>query len=286
MNQMKIVTSTDLSLIPRVIEWNHEELKTELKSQLEVYKNLVISEDAIKSAKSDRANLNKLYTAVEEYRKDVKRRCLEPYGTLEAKCKELISIIKEPIDAIDKQIKAFKEKENTAKYEALKTFFESKVGDMKDVIVFEKILDPKWENKSNGLEALKGSIEDNIDRIREELNFLETEYADVPYKTAIIEEYMQEYKKSKALVMATTLQFRAEQLAKKKKATEEMVRATEQQTVLTSTPTSLPEPVETAVHVKEPIGMASFTVKGTKSQIIALREFMKSSGIQFAVIRK
>lgn len=287
MNQMEIVTTTDLSLIPQVIEWNHEELKSELKAQLEVYKNLVVTSDAIKSAKSDRANLNKLATAVEEYRKDVKRRCLEPYNALEAKCKELVGIIKEPIDAIDTQIKAFEDKEKTDKYEALKAFFESRVGDMKDVIVFEKILDPKWANKSNKLEALKMAIEDNIDRVREELNFLETEYKDVPYKTAIIEEYMQEYNKSKALVMATTLRFRAEQLAKKKKSAEEALRADDNQAVSTmSEPVAPEQPVQQPAPVNEPVGTVSFTVMGTKSQIVALREFMKSNGIKFEVIRK
>lgn len=286
MNQMEIVTSTDLSLIPQVIEWNHEELKAELKSQLEVYKNLVVSADDIRSAKSDRANLNKLKTAVEEYRKDVKRRCLETYNSLEVKCKELVGIINEPIDAIDKQIKAFEEKEKNSKYEALKIFFESKAGDMKEIIVFEKILDPKWANKTNGLEALKGSIEDNIDRIREELNFLKTEYADVPYKTAIIEEYMQEYKKSNALVVAATLKFRAEQLEKEKKAAEEAVKAAKQVPKQAHPELKPSQPVQKTVPANEPTLKGSFYVEGTKSQIIELREFMKKIGITFKAIRK
>lgn len=292
---LQIVTSTDLDAIPKIIDWNHEELKKELRSQLEIYKNLVVTPDAIKSAKSDRANLNKLATAVEEYRKDVKRRCLEPYNAFEGQCKELVSIIDEPIKAIDTQIKAFEEQEKNAKHEALKSFFESKVGDMKEVIEFEKILDPKWANKTKGLEELKGSIEDNIDRIREELHFLETEYSDVPYRTAIIEEYMQAYSKSKALVMATTLKFRADQLAKKKKAAEEAKKKAEHQKQEAqaqpeqSAPVEAPEPVSeagTQQTASEPVGTVNFSVKGTRSQIIALREFMKSNGIQFAVIRK
>lgn len=282
---LQIVTSTDLDAIPKVIDWNHEELKSALRSQLEAYKNLVITPDAIKSAKSDRANLNKLATAVEEYRKGVKRRCLEPYNTFETQCKELVSIIDEPIKAIDTQIKAFEEQEKEEKYKALKEFFESKVGDMADTIEFEKILDPKWGNKSKGLEELKGSLEDNIDRIREEIDYLEQTYADAPYKTAIIEEYMQAYSKSKAIVLATTLEFRykqeqerkhkAEKSLKAVKQPEPAPKAAEQQAVLISEETA-----------SEPVGTVSFSVKGTRSQIIALREFMKSNGIQYAVIRK
>lgn len=292
MEQLQIITKTDLEIIPRVIDWNHEELKTALRSQLEVYKNLVVTPDAIKSAKSDRANLNKLATAVEEYRKDVKRRCLEPYNELETKCKELVGIIEEPIEAIDTQIKAFEEQEKTAKYKALKEFFESKVGDMADTIVFEKILDPKWGNKSKGLDELKGSLEDHIDRVREELEKLEEQFGDVPYKVAVVNKYMENYNYSAALVEATTLKFRYEQEQKKKQAAEEALKATrqkreEQAQVQPESVSEQAQPVQQTVPVtNEPVGTVSFTVKGTRAQIIALREFMKSNGIQFAVIRK
>lgn len=289
---MEIVTVTDLSAIPRVIEWNHEELKTELRTQLEVYKNLVVTPDAIKSAKSDRANLNKLATAVEEYRKDVKRRCLEPYNELETKCKELVGIIKEPIEAIDTQIKAFEEQEKNAKYEALKNFFESKVGDMNEVIEFEKILDPKWANKTKGLDELKGSLEDHIDRVKEELKKLEEQFGDVPYKVAVVNKYLESYNYSAALVEATTLKFRYEQEQKKKQAAEEALKAAQQKQEVQAQVQPEPvseqaQPVQQTVPVtNEPVGTVSFTVKGTRTQIIALREFMKKNGIQFAVIRK
>ena len=296
MEQLQIITKTDLEIIPKVIDWNHEELKSALRSQLKVYKNLIVTPDAIKSAKSDRANLNKLATAVEEYRKDVKRRCLEPYNELEAKCKEIVGIIKEPIEAIDTQVKAFEEQEKEEKRKALKEFFDGKVGDMADTIEFEKILDPKWGNKTKGLDELKGSLEDNIDRVREELKKLEEQFGDVPYKVAVVNKYMENYNYSAALVEATTLKFRYEQEQKKKQSAEEALKKAQQQEqeaqsqpeqpASTETPEpALPEqPVQQTAA--EPVGAVSFTVKGTRSQIIALREFMKSNGIQFAVIRK
>lgn len=298
MEQLQIITKTDLETIPKVIDWNHEELKSALRSQLEVYKNLVVTPDAIKSAKSDRANLNKLATAVEEYRKDVKRRCLEPYNELEAKCKEIVGIIKEPIEAIDTQVKVFEEQEKEEKHKALKEFFDSKVGDMGDMIKFEKILDPKWGNKTKGLDELKGSLEDNIDRVREELKKLEEQFGDVPYKVAVVNKYLESYNYSAALGEATTLRFRYEQEQKKKQAAEEALKRAEQQKQEIQAQPEQPAPVEAPEPVpetgaqpepriaSEPVGTVSFSVKGTKSQIIALREFMKSNGIQFAVIRK
>lgn len=302
MNQMEIITTTDLNLIPQVIEWNFEDLKTELRSQLEVYKNLTVTADAIKVAKSDRANLNKLKTAVEEYRKDIKRRCLEPYNAFEGQCKELVNIIDEPINAIDEQVKAFEDKEKQDKYDALKAHFDSIAKD--DCISLDLILNPKWANKTNKLDDLKAEIEDQIDRVHDELKKLADQYHDVPYYTAIVNKYKEALNYSAAVVLATNLKFEQEQEERKRKKAEEALKAAQkaqaaeeqriQQMAVQPEPVPMSEPTvaveqpvqQTAPTANEPVGMASFTVKGTKSQIVALREFMKKNGIEYAVIRK
>ena len=303
MNQMEIITTTDLNSIPRVIEWNFEDLKTELRSQLEVYKNLTVTADAIKVAKSDRANLNKLKTAVEEHRKEIKRRCLEPYNVFEAQCKELVGIISEPINAIDEQVKVFEDKEKQDKYDALKAHYDSVVGDMADTAKLDLIINPKWANKTNKLEDLKGEIEDQIDRVKDELKKLSEQYGDAPYYAAIVNKYKEALNYSAAVVLATNLKFEQEQEERRKKKAEEALKAAQEaqaaeeqriqqmavqpEPVPMSEPTVAVQPVQqTAPTVNEPVGMVSFTVKGTRSQIVALREFMKKNGIEYAVIRK
>ena len=49
---MQIKVTTDLSVIPQKIDFNSEEIKSELAPKLEFYKNLVVTEDSIKDAKS------------------------------------------------------------------------------------------------------------------------------------------------------------------------------------------------------------------------------------------
>lgn len=98
---------TDLNTLPSVIEFNYIQLKAEMTERLKYYNNLVVSENSIKSAKADKAGLNKLIATIESERKEVKRRYLEPYNDFEAKCKELISLVKAPVIAIDTQIKEF-----------------------------------------------------------------------------------------------------------------------------------------------------------------------------------
>ena len=55
MEELKIEVITDLSTIPSKIESNAEELKKLLVPRLEYYNNLVVTEDGIRDAKSDKA---------------------------------------------------------------------------------------------------------------------------------------------------------------------------------------------------------------------------------------
>jgi hypothetical protein len=56
---MDFKLQTDLNTLPSVIEFNYSELKAEMTERLKYYNNLVVSENSIKSAKADKANLNK-----------------------------------------------------------------------------------------------------------------------------------------------------------------------------------------------------------------------------------
>lgn len=91
--------------LPKEIDFNDEEIKSQIKEKVSFYKNLVYTEDQLQEAKKDRASLNKFFTALENRRKEVKKECLEPYETFEKKINEITAIIREPIALIDKQVK-------------------------------------------------------------------------------------------------------------------------------------------------------------------------------------
>ena len=91
----------------QAIEWNHEEIKAEVTQKVEMYKTLVYTDDQVTSAKADKAKLNKFVTALEDKRKEIKRKYLEPYETFEKQVKDIVAIVNEPIALIDSQIKAF-----------------------------------------------------------------------------------------------------------------------------------------------------------------------------------
>ena len=61
---------------------------------LEKYENLTYTEDAIKTAKEDRSNLNKFKEAIDKRRKEIKKLCLKPYEEFEKRIKEYPSLLK------------------------------------------------------------------------------------------------------------------------------------------------------------------------------------------------
>ncbi|MCM1007773.1 MAG: DUF1351 domain-containing protein [Ruminococcus flavefaciens] len=66
-----ILKSTEIS-IPQEIE-NLEQLKAEIAPKMEQYRSLVVTEESVRSAKADRAKLNKLKKAVEDQRISIKK---------------------------------------------------------------------------------------------------------------------------------------------------------------------------------------------------------------------
>ena len=81
---------------PGVAEpYNFEEIRDYLDARLDVYRNLIYSEDGPKTAKTDVANLNKLKKAPDARRKETKPVYLEPCLRTEAQITEFITAAQE-----------------------------------------------------------------------------------------------------------------------------------------------------------------------------------------------
>jgi len=250
---MDFLVETDLQAFPKSINFNFEEIKSELEEKLVKYKNLVVTEDGIKSAKADKAKLNKLAAAIEDKRKEIKSVCLAPYNTFEFQCKELVSLIKAPVIAIDAQVKEFEDIKKQEKYNELKAYFDENVKELSGIVDFEKILNPKWANVTLKTDTLKNEIGDTIDRIRKELAIINNQYSDVPYKPAILSEYCKNYDLSKTLVYAAMLKRETEIQAKA------LNTAEKPKTVTETVPVTEPEPLPQVEHL-DPVGTVSFKV--------------------------
>lgn len=167
--ELKIYNPSEENGFLKAIEWNYEELKTELSQKLEDYKGLVYTEEQIKEAKADRAKLNALATAIDSKRKEIKRQCLQPYEAFEAQIKDLLALIKEPVTLIDTQIKDFEEEKKKKKLEEVKELFEklkTEAGEELEFVDFEQIFEDKFLNASLSLKMVETVISNKFNSIK------------------------------------------------------------------------------------------------------------------------
>ena len=131
--------------IPEKIDFNYEELKAELTSKVSFYETLVYTDDQIKDAKADKANLNKLKRALNDERIRREKEYMQPFNVFKAQINEIIGIIDKP--------KAEKQK-------AIEDLF-SQIG-FQNFVTLEKIWDPKWLNASVSMKSIEDQMKSRM----------------------------------------------------------------------------------------------------------------------------
>jgi len=248
---MEFVQTTDLSVIPQKIIFNFDEIKQNLSVNLEKYKNMVVEEGAIKEAKAERAKINKLKTALEDKRKEIKAACLAPYNDFEVEIKQLTGMMDEAMSVIDVQTKAFDDKEKSDKKASLESFYKANAKTLQDVISFERIFNPKWLNKTVAQITATQEIMGIIERIEKDTN--EIDGLDHAYTLQVKDKYFQTLDLSAALAegrrIAEVQKALEEKAAREAKEREE---ATKQKLVqaVQEADYKLPYPTNTEVAVE------------------------------------
>jgi len=141
--------------LPEKISFNYEELKQELSAKVSMYETMIYTDDQIKEAKADKANLNKLKKALNDERIRLEKEYMVPFNDFKAKVNEIISIIDKPVAVIDRQVKEYEEKQKQDKMQKIKEFFEK--CNFRD-IRFEQIFESKWLNASVSMKTIEEAI--------------------------------------------------------------------------------------------------------------------------------
>ena len=159
----------DLSL-PEKIIFNYEELKEGISAKVAHYKNLVYTDDQIKEAKEDRANLNKLKKALNDERIRLEKEYMIPFNTFKAQLNEIIKIIDEPVTMIDSQVKEYQENKKEEKRKEIVAYFDSVKEKLPDEIGLESIFNTKWLNESVSMKSVKKEIDDIVCKIQVDIS--------------------------------------------------------------------------------------------------------------------
>lgn len=280
--------------LPEVINFNFEELKTSIAEKAKQYETMVYNEDQIKSAKSDRADLNKLKKALNDERIRREKEYIQPFNDFKNKVNELISIIDTPVKLIDGQIKNYEEKQKEDKLQEIKELYKNTAHP--DWLDFEKVFEgnEKWLNASVKIGTIEKEIWDFVDKVEDGMQTLSRlpEYSF---------EAMETYKKTLNLNIAISKANELSDMAKRKaemerlkaeaeeraKAEAEMKARAEAEATKTAddvpaaTPVEEPAPELVKVQEKQWI---SFKALLSVQEAKALKEFFDSRSIEFKAI--
>lgn len=156
--------------VPESISFNYEELKKEISAKAHQYALAVYSDEQIKLAKTDRANLNKLKKALNDERIRREKEYMQPFNDFKAKINEIISIIDKPVQLIDGQIKNYEEQQKLEKKDKILCCFENSIHP--EWISFEMIFNEKWLNASVKMSAIEEEISLKLEQITADLQTL------------------------------------------------------------------------------------------------------------------
>lgn len=156
--------------LPDKISFNFEELKSELEAKVSVYSTMVYTEDQIREAKADKANLNKLKKALNDERIRREREYMIPFNAFKDQVNEIISIIDKPVLLIDKQVKAYEDKQKQEKMEQIKSLWDEM--DVPVGLTLDKVFEDRMLNVSYGMNHVKQKMLDDIKRFNRDIETL------------------------------------------------------------------------------------------------------------------
>lgn len=288
---------TDIAKIRETrIEANFEALTAAVHEIAAPYQNMVVTQDTVKNAASDRARLRKLRTRLDEQRKEVKTACMAPVKAYEEALAPAFAEIDKAVDNIDVQVKKFESQAVEEKLAELEAFFNEKLSEaVEGYVSWAKIreMHPRWVNKGYELTQAKNDIMIDLGHVESGLAALRG-YPE-QHRAILLDEFKKRFDLSDVVARyARIMEIEAyeRQRAERKKA-EEAEKATqtaEKPQPRETTPAAAEKPAQgqemADSAIQEPIYKADFRVYGTREQLMELKRYMKASGIRVEPVPK
>jgi hypothetical protein len=277
-------------MIPERIDFNFEELKSELSQQVEKYRDLVYTDEQMKECKADKAALNRLKKALNEERIRRKKEYLKPFEEFEGKVNEIIKIIDEPLQLIDSQVKEFEEKRKADKRIEIGSFWETT--EHPEWLTLAKIFDERWLNASYSMKQIKEDINGWIEKLNSDIETLQ-QLEDFSFEA--IETYKRSLDLNQAIAEGKRLadiqkrkeeeaRRKAELLEAQKQAEQAQIQATGALKEEAEEIAGNEEKAEETAQSASSSMWISFSALLTVEQALKLKEFFNENEIQFKKI--
>lgn len=279
-----------------VIGFNFEEIKEKLNSELEIYKNMIFTEESKTEAKKTIASLRKLKKSVNDKKLEVKKSFMIPYTNFEAQVKELDNLIDEPINFINNQVEEFERKRVEEKKALISEIYTEIMAEHEEAsgyLPLQRIYDSKWENATTTKKAITEAIAERVDHVEKDLGIIrsmESEFEDkgIEKYKATLElsdaiEVMNQYQKQKEEIL------RRQEEEAKRKAEEEARKASEADSVIDTpmqeAPVTQTAPEEKFIEPKPANDSIVYEIIADPFQIVQLEAQMRSLEIKYRRVR-
>lgn len=263
---------------------NFDEMEVALEAFVEPYTKVLVTEDSIALAKTDRAKLRSVASHIDSYRKSVKNIYQTPLKEFEERCKKLTAIIDRGTLNLDAQVKEFENRVKEEKFFNLQQYFGGVQANMKfpEYVEWMDIRNEKWGNKTYDAEQAKRDIDlacFNVDHDVQSIVDLHSEF-----EVALLDNFKKTHLLYETIQMNDRLmadkkrkeeqQKRLEEACKQKRAEEE-ARAAAAKVVERTNPTP-------KVEEPEQMYVADFKVYGTYEQLTMIRHFLNSNNVDYS----
>ena len=274
----------ETGILPEV-QLKHEEAKAYTLQKAQKYQSIAYTDADKPAMKTDRAQINKFITAMEDERKRVKNFYNEPYEKFNAQVKEVLQPMRDTIRIIDQGLNEIEQKYRDGKTDLCRKYYDRHIGDLKGLLPFERTIREEYYKRAFTPGKLEQAYMDFFGRIREDLKALDELPERFRDKAAL--EYMKSFSLSDALR-------EGKRLEEMEKAMEERRRAQEKEMVSQAAqeaPTAVLKPdkqedaaKEAAQQDTDQILHLDFRVWGTKAQLMGLRQYMIDNGLKFGKV--
>lgn len=295
MNELKVVAQAT----PAEVSWNFESIKLVLAAEMKHYQSLVYTDDAIKMAKADIAELRKIRKEVEDRRKWIKEKCLEPYHLIEEQAKELTALIDAPIALIDGQVKEYEARRLEERREEIRAYKESVYSVLPEKVaeaLMKQPNSPAWEKLSASRKFWRNEIGGRCVEVQNDLDAIKS--LDADFQDEAMEKYLETFSIPVVLRQVEDLRRQRDKvLAREREKQEAAARAAEKPVSVAPAPAPVAAPVEAAPVKREaqpseqksaaPVQDGGRTIRfyGTTAQYSKLLGYIKFMGANYKEVQ-
>lgn len=236
------------------------------------------------AAKRDRAVLNSASKSLNQKRLDLEREFMRPFDEFKAIIKQTTAAIDYAASRLDEVVKAVEETQKNEKRRDIEQYF---TGKSFDLVPLDRLFDPRWLNKGAKMADVQAELDSKIAKVYGDIKTLEALEDAADLKAM----YLDTLDIGAALQRGQALKANRERLAKEAADRKEREHAEK----LDAQAVELRQDVEDdkksaptiilaaeALEVKtDPIIEYTLKFKGTRSQLVALRQYMTTLGIEY-----